>query len=70
MTYNALDGFEYYKTCTCGGILQHRFRRVGNWNNKYYIFPKKNQVRLFKDNRGVGIIAYDKLQDKISEYGI
>lgn len=66
----ALDGFQHYKTCTCGGSLQDRYWRIGNTSNKYYIFPNRGQVRLFKDGRGVGMFSLSKLQEKITEYGI
>ena len=65
-----LDGFIYYDTCTCGGALQDKYKRVINTTNKYYIFPRKSQVRLYKDNRNLGIFPLSQLEQKIIEYGI
>jgi len=66
----ALSGFVYYSTCTCGGMLQDRYRSVTNSNNKYYIFPNKGQCKIIVNSRTVGVFSLSKLQDKINEYGI
>ena len=66
----ALDGFIYYSTCTCGGALQDKYKRVGNETNKYYIFPRKGQVRLYKNGRNVGMFPLSQLEQKLTEYDI
>lgn len=65
-----LEGFKHYKTCRCGGSLQHRYENIDYPSNKYWIYPTKGQVRIFKDNRTVGTYPLSKLQEKIAEYGI
>lgn len=66
----AIQGFKHYKTCRCGGSLQHRYENIEFPANKYWIYPTKGQVRIFKDNRTVGTYPLGKLQEKIAEYGI
>ncbi len=66
----AIQGFKHYKTCRCGGSLQHRYENIEYPQNKYWIYPTKGQVRIFKDNRTVGTYPLSKLQEKIAEYGI
>jgi len=66
----SLNGFEFYYKCSCGGTLQHKYRRKDNHKNRYIIYPNKSQVRIFKENIGIGIFSILKLQEKITEHGI
>jgi hypothetical protein len=65
-----INGFTLYKACRCGGSLNRRFQQDADHSNKYWIYPTKNQVRIFKENRDLGIYALAKLEDKLKEYGI
>lgn len=65
-----IDGFTHYKTCRCGGSLQHRYQQNNDVSNKYWIYPTKQQVRIFKYNRTVGTYPLSKLEEKLREHGI
>lgn len=67
---NAVQGYKFYKTCRCGGSLQHRYESIEFPQNKYWIYPTKGQVRIFKDSRTVGTYPLGKLEEKLKEYGI
>ena len=54
-----LEGFKHYKTCRCGGSLQHRYENIDYPSNKYWIYPTKGQVRKISPiqiNRQPGFI--------------
>lgn len=65
-----IDGFRHYKTCRCGGSLQHRYEKIEDLSCKYWIYPTKRQVRIFKNNRTVGMYPLSKLEEKLKEHEI
>ena len=65
-----INGFRHYKTCRCGGSLQHRYEKIDDISDKYWIYPTKQQVRIFKNNRTVGTYPLGKLEEKLKEHGI
>jgi hypothetical protein len=66
----ALNGFRHYKTCRCGGSLQYRYEKIEDVSCKYWIYPTKQQVRIFKHNRTAGTYPLSKLQEKLTEHEI
>ncbi len=68
MKPNALVNFHWYKTCRCGGSLQYRYQQDADNSNKYWIYPSKGQVRIFKKDRTVGTYPLSQLEEKLREH--
>lgn len=65
-----IDGFEFYSKCRCGGVLKHKYHKLDNKSNKYYLLPTKNQAQIIKNNRLIGTYPLSELENKLKENGI
>lgn len=65
-----IEGFKFYKACSCGGVYQRKYWQLSDKTNQYHIYTRKGQVKILKENRNVGVYPLSQLEQKLKEHGI
>ncbi len=59
--------WKWYKTCTCGGVLKHKYRHAQQPLTELHLLPTRGKYRLLEGSRLIEEAALEKLSERLKE---
>ncbi|MFN8299498.1 MAG: hypothetical protein U0T75_10350 [Chitinophagales bacterium] len=59
--------WKWYKTCTCGGVLKHKYRHLQQPLKELHLLPTRGKYRLLEGSRLTEEAPLEKLSERLKE---